>query len=66
MELKKIEIDAKLIIHIQSEKQIAQPTIDKAKLMAEIDINTNAGLCLLDDEGTKVLVRCHIDGNNKE
>jgi len=61
MDIKKITIDAKLIITIQSEeKEITETMIGKAKLMTEININVGSGFCILDD-GTKCLYRCHIE-----
>lgn len=61
MEIKKIEVEARLMITIQSSKQITPLVEQKAILLTEVSINNHSCFCFLDEGGTKALYRCHLE-----
>ena len=60
MKIKKVKVNAELLITIQADKDISDENVLKASLFTEMTINNQCGFTLIDDEGTKVFYRCHI------
>lgn len=59
MEIKRIKVQAELIILIQADDTIDMEMIEKATILAEMEINSKIAIIEDDDAEFKVMVRCH-------